>query len=157
MCFLALPNELCLLALCCFCRLFIVFKKTFWKDLQIHWRRSEMESFFGKVAGNIKKKIHRRCFLWVLRNFSEQLVSIEHQVTSAANVLLCIEYFVNSIPRIFYKIRPLFMGGVQLPQGYRATTRKDERLSRLWSHPVVLWEPNALTIRSFTNAPLRAI
>ena len=63
------------------------------------------------------------------------------------------------------------MNGVQLPQGYRVITfyhlvprnfwysfdrpRKDERLSRAWSHPVVLntrpldWESGALSIRSF--------
>ena len=39
---------------------------------------------------------------------------------------------------------PLFMDGVQLPQGYSHfeeavyQPRKDERLSRPWSHPVVL-------------------
>ena len=69
---------------------------------------------------------------------------------------------------------PLFIDGVQLPQGYRATLRrqftfyhlvprsswysfyqpwKDERLSQPWSHPVVLntgpldWESSALTTR----------
>ena len=69
---------------------------------------------------------------------------------------------------------PLFVDGVLLPQGYRATSRrqftfyhqvprtswysfdrlrKDERLSRPWSHPVVLntepldWESSALTSR----------
>ena len=49
------------------------------------------------------------------------------------------------------------MDGVQLPQGYSHfeeavyQPRKDERLSRPWSHPVVLitgpldWESSALT------------
>ena len=63
----------------------------------------------------------------------------------------------------------LFMDRVQLPQGYRATIRrqftfydlvprdswysfyrprKDERLSRPWSHPVVLnWESSVLASR----------
>ena len=69
---------------------------------------------------------------------------------------------------------PLFMDGVQLPQGYRATTRrqftfyhqvprnpwrlfdqirKDERLSQPWRDPMILntghldWESSALTTR----------
>ena len=54
---------------------------------------------------------------------------------------------------------PFFMDGVQLPQGYSHfeeavyQPRKDERLSRPWSHPVVLntgpldWESSALTTR----------
>ena len=70
-------------------------------------------------------------------------------------------------------IAPFFMDGVQLPQGYSHfeeavyflplssqifwyslyRPRKDERLSRPWSHPVVLstgpldWESSALTTR----------
>ena len=73
---------------------------------------------------------------------------------------------------------PLFMDGVQLPQCYRATTRrrftfchlvprnswcsfdrprKDERLSQSWSHPVVLnkellgWESSNLTTTSLLH------
>ena len=72
--------------------------------------------------------------------------------------------------KIHVTLWPLFMDGVQLPQGCRATTgkqftfyhevprnswysfdrpQKDERLSRPWNHPVVLnttpldWESRA--------------
>ena len=74
----------------------------------------------------------------------------------------------------FKTLWPLFMDGIQLLQGYRATTRrqlnfyhyaprnsrysfvwpwKDERLSRPWSHPVALntgpldWESSTLNTR----------
>ena len=69
------------------------------------------------------------------------------------------EYFYWGVRTLKKALCPLFMDGVQLPQGYRATSRreftfyhqvprklwyssdrpwKDERLSQPWSHPVVL-------------------
>ena len=78
-------------------------------------------------------------------------------------------------------LSPLFMDGVQLPQGWSHfeevvyflplssqkswysfyRPRKDERLSRPWSHPLVLntgplvWESSALTIRPLLHKSLQ--
>ena len=96
----------------------------------------------------------------------------------------CIPYFkpLVSPKSILYSktFLPFFMGEIQLSKGYRATTRrqftfyhylsrricysfdqpqKHERLSWLWTHPVVLnlglldWESSALTTRPLFLTP----
>ena len=91
---------------------------------------------------------------------------------------MCEQNFCIILLKKKIKLWLLFMGGVQLSQGYIAFTRrqftfyysvprsyrysfnrpwKNERLSWPWSHPVVLnlgpldWESSALTTRPFPN------
>ena len=66
---------------------------------------------------------------------------------------------------------PFIMDGVQLPQGYShfeeavyfLPPRKDERLSRPWSHPVVLntgpldWQSSTLTTRPLLHKVSSAV
>ena len=88
-------------------------------------------------------------------------------------ILLLLHRFQVDIIFIFFlSLWPLFIDGIQVPQGCRVTTRRqftfykyvprnswysfdqlreDEQLSRLWSHPVVVntesldWESSVLT------------
>ena len=88
-------------------------------------------------------------------------------------ILLLLHRFQVDIIFIFFlSLWPLFIDGIQVPQGCRVTTRRqftfykyvprnswysfdqlreDEKLSRLWSHPVVVntesldWESSVLT------------
>ena len=102
-------------------------------------------------------------------------------VNSSISLVNMSHTFIDMIRLLYLKLClkkktlwPLFMDGVQLPQGYRGTSRrqftfyhqvprkswysfdrppKDQRLSQPWSHPVVLntrtlaWESSALTTR----------
>ena len=125
-------------------------------------------------------------FYWTLLLGSKKntFINLAYLLLLKSKQLFCeLQYFLKILYLAFKTWWPLFMDGVQLPQGYShfeeavyflpfssqkflvliSFPRKHERLSRPWSNPVVLntelldWESSALTTRPLNHSQPWAI
>ena len=153
------------------------------RGLQLKWRQAVTETFYGKwflleaANGGVPWK-------WLFLNFKNIKITYSLAKTLKNNCKgvhlewSCrpLPYFKEHLCKTFFKnfMVHFFVDGVQLSQGYKATTRrqftfyhwlprnswysydrprKDERLSQTWSHPVGLntgpldWKSSAITTR----------